>query len=107
MANSADLYNGKQLYIAHLATRLEAMERSSVKLNAFSYRLWSRRLREALAGCPEPVIARGLAVTHRSVHEALEQRHFNTHGVLPGPAGKAARHAANQLMRRLRLSHKR
>jgi len=107
MANSADLYNGKQLYIAHLATRLEAMERSSVKLNAFSYRLWSRRLREAMAGCPEPLLANGLAISHPSVAQALEQRHFNTHGVLPGPAGKAARHAANQLMRRLRLSHKR
>ena len=41
------------------------------------------------------------------VAQALEQRYFNTHGVLPGPDGKAARHAANQLLRRLRLSHKR
>ena len=101
MANSADLYNGKQLYIAHLATRLEAMERSSVKLNAFSYRLWSRRLREALAGCPEPVIARGLAVRHRSVHEALEQRHFDTFGVLSGAAGRAAARVADRLFERL------
>jgi len=60
MANPADLFNGKQLYIAHLAARLEAMERTPRKLNAFSYRLWSRRLREAMAGCPEPLLARGL-----------------------------------------------
>jgi len=107
MSNSADLYNGKQLYIAHLAARIEAMERRTVKLNPFSYRLWTRRLREAMAGCPEPLLANGLAISHPSVAQALEQRYFNTHGVLPGPDGKAARHAANQLLRRLRLSHKR
>ena len=73
MANSADLYNGKQLYIAHLAARLEAMERSNARLNAFSYRLWSRRLREAMAGCPEPLLANGLAVSHPSVCLPLEQ----------------------------------
>jgi len=103
MANPTNLFNGKQLYIAHLAARLEAMERAPRKLNAFSYRLWSRRLREALAGCPEPLLARGLAVSHPSVAQALELRFFNTHGMLPGPAGQAARKAADRLIKRLRL----
>ena len=103
MANPTDLFNGKQLYIAHLAARLDAMERTPRKLNAFSYRLWSRRLHEAMAGCPEPLLTRGLAVSHPSVAQALEQRFFNTHGMLPGPAGQTARKAADRLLKRLRL----
>ena len=103
MANPTNLFNGKQLYIAHLAARIEAMEGTPRKLNAFSYRLWTRRLREAMAGCPEPLLARGLAVSHPSVAQALEQRFFNTHGMLPGPSGPAARKAAERLLKRLRL----
>jgi len=101
MPTPTDLPRSRQLYIAHLAQRLEAMERGRARLDAVAYRLWSRRLREALAGCPEPVIARGLAVTHRSVHEALEQRHFDTFGVLSGAAGRAAARVADRLFERL------
>ena len=103
MPTPTDLPRSRQLYIAHLAQRLEAMERGRARLDAVAYRLWSRRLREAMAGCPEPLLARGLAVSHPSVAQALEQRFFNTHGMLPGPAGKTARKAADRLLKRLRL----
>jgi hypothetical protein len=97
MPTPTDLPRSRQLYIAHLAHRLDAMEHGRVRLDPVAYRLWSRRLREALAGCPEPVLARGLAVTHRSVLEALEQRHFDTFGALPGVRGRAAAHVADRL----------
>ena len=97
MPHPTDIPRSRQLYIAHLAHRLDAMESGRARVDAVAYRLWSRRLRQALAGCPEPVIARGLAVSFPGVAEALEQRHFDTHGRLPGAAGLAVAVAANRL----------
>jgi hypothetical protein len=97
MPTPIQLPRSLQLYIAHLAHRLDAMDAGRARLDPVAYRLWSRRLREALAGCPEPMIVRGLAVTHRSVCEALEQRHFDTFGVLPGARGRAAARVADRL----------
>lgn len=97
MPDPASIPRARQLYIAHLAHRLEKMELGRTPLDPVAYRLWSRRLREALAGCPEPAVARGLAVTLPGVAEALEQRHFDTHGRLPGPIGLAVAVTANRL----------
>ena len=101
MPHPTDIPRSRQLYIAHLAHRIDAMERGRVPLDAVAYRLWSRRLREALAGCSEPALARGLGIVHPAVRDALEQRHFAVFGVLPGTRGRAAARVANQLLKQL------
>ena len=101
MPHPTDIPRSRQLYIAHLAQRIAAMERGRAPLEAVASRLWSRRLREALAGCPEPALARGLGVVHPAVREALEQRHFTVFGVLPGTRGRDAARVANRLLKHL------
>lgn len=93
---------GKQLYIEHLAQRLQAMEAGDVPIAPIAYRLYARRLRAAAAGCPEQRLTRRLAQSHPAVAEMLAVRHFDEHGVLPGAAGSAARPVADALLRRLR-----
>lgn len=92
---------GKQLYIEHLAQRLQAMEAGDVPVAPIAYRLYARRLRAAAAGCPEQRLAQRLAQAYPAVAEVLAVRHFDEHGVLPGAAGGAARAAAEVLMRRV------
>ncbi|MEO7339102.1 MAG: hypothetical protein ABIV63_21205 [Caldimonas sp.] len=103
MASAHEQSDSRHLYIAHLATRLDAIESGTGRLNPVIYRLWSRRLREAMAGHAEPTLAKSMARLHPSVAHALEQRFFNMHGVLPGAAGQAARLVADALFCRLTL----
>lgn len=77
---------GKHLFIEHLAQALEAMEAGRTPLNPVAYRLYARRLREAMAGCPEAPLAARLAGAHPVVAETLAERYFNIHGWLPPTA---------------------
>ena len=91
----------KHLFISHLAARLDAMERGALPLTAAAYRLYARRLREATAGYPEAQLVARLGKRHPVIVETSDNRHFDTYGHLPGPAGLQARAAAEALFERL------
>lgn len=93
---------GKHLFIEHLAQQLEAMEQGRAPMRPVAYRLYARRLREAMAGYPEARLAAGLGGSHPAVAEALAVRFFDTHGFLPGTGKRAARSLAEQVLARLR-----
>ena len=100
MPTSESSLAGKRLFIEHLAQRLDAMERGAVAVQPLAYRLYARRLQEAMAGYPEARLAKALAPQHAPVAEALANRHFATHGNFPG--GSAASRSAERLLNRLR-----
>jgi hypothetical protein len=97
-------YKGKALFIEHLAERIESMERGRMPLRPVAYRLYARRLREAMAGVPESRLFASLAAGHRTVADVLAVRHFDTHGWLPGLGAQQARAAVERLLRRLRAA---
>jgi hypothetical protein len=92
----------KLLFLEHLAQRIEAMEHGHNVMHAVAYRLYTRRLREALAGVPERLLARRLSHRSSAVAEAAANRFFATHGRLPGIGSHAARDRADDLLQRLR-----
>jgi hypothetical protein len=87
------------LYIAHLAQRVEALERCAAP-PPVAYRLFTRRLQSALAGYPEVLAAR-LGSQLPCVLHAVAQRHFDDHGAFSGAAAARARQAAWRLFRKL------
>ena len=96
----------RRLYIADLARRQHEMECGRVAMQPLAYRVLSRRLREALAGLPEPMLAAGFAELPAHLMpllgEVLQGRHFDHHGRLPGERGADAAAEAAALFRRLR-----
>jgi hypothetical protein len=92
----------KRLYIEHLAERLESMEVGRTPMKAIAYRLFSRRLREAMAGYPEAQLVARLSRPYAAVVDALATRFFDTHGLLPAAGGEAVRAAAERVLRRMR-----
>jgi hypothetical protein len=93
--------DSKRLYLADLAQRLEAMERLNAQVNPAAYRLYARRMHTAMAGYPEALLTAQLGTRHPSVLEALDQRHFETHGVLRGPGAASALLVCARLLQRL------
>jgi hypothetical protein len=93
--------SGKRLYIAHLATRLEAMERGRTPMNAIAYRLYARRMKTAMADYPQALLAAQLGPVCPSVLQAIEQRRFEADGVMPGDHGRRALRTASALFRQL------
>jgi hypothetical protein len=95
----------KRLYIADLARRLHELENRRVALQPLAYRVVAKRLREALAGLPEPMLAQGFAELPTAllplVDQMRETRHFEHHGRLFGPGADACRDAADRLFARL------
>jgi hypothetical protein len=87
------------LYIAHLAQRVEALDRCGGP-PPVAYRLFARRLELALAGYPE-VLAVRLGSQLPCVLHALAQRYFEVHGTFEGAAAARARQAAWRLFRKL------
>jgi len=96
---STDL-SKKDLFIQHLAQRLQAMESGSLALHPVAYRLFARRLRQAMAGYPEARLAVRLAEAYPAVAHAMADRFFDTHGRLPGPHARAALSATKTALRR-------
>ena len=90
--------SGKRLYIADLARRLEAMEQGAVPMNPVAYRLFARRMQTAMAGYPARLLAAHLGKDWTSVLQALEQRHFDAVGSLPGETGRRAGAVAARLL---------
>lgn len=92
----------KRLYIADLARRQSEMESGRLPMDALGYRVVAKRLREALAGFPEPTLYAGFAEMRSSLQpvleEVLETRHFDHHGRLHGPLADACRAEANALL---------
>lgn len=91
----------RRLYIADLAERLESMESGLIAMHAVAYRLFARRLTAAVDGYPPELLEAQLGHVHPSVMHALEQRRFDSHGVLHGKAGRRAYAVAARLLRRL------
>jgi hypothetical protein len=88
----------KHFFIEHLAQQLEAMEHGRTPVQPTAYRLYSRRLRTALAGYPPARLAHSLALHHPSVAEAMGERFFDMHGLFPGPHGVSSRNLARKLI---------
>lgn len=98
----------KQLFIEHIAERLEAMETGRTRLKAIAYRAHVKMLREALGAYPRNRLEQLLTSPHAALKEALFNRLFESTGHLPEAPSAAARHAirreANRLFARLRQS---
>ena len=90
---------GRWSYVADLSRQLAEMESGPLPMQALRYRVLSRQLREALAGWPEAAL--GPDVDRAQVSEVLANRHFDSHGVLPGRGGQAWRAAAISLIDRV------
>ena len=95
--------SSKRLYIADLAMRLEAMENGKTRISATAYRLFTRRMKAAMAGYPPGLLAAQLGRVHPSVLHEIVQQQFESRGSLPGSGGSRARAAATKLISRLRL----
>jgi hypothetical protein len=93
---------GRRLYIEHLAKRIEQMEHGVTPMRAIAYRLFARRLREALAGLPEARLMAALSRESSAVSDALAMRFFDAHGRLPSPEGETVRGVADRLFGRVR-----
>ncbi len=93
----------KQLFIQHLAERLEQMECAAVPMHPIAYRLYARRLREALAQHPGGRAGGALAQRYTAVSEVLASRHFDQHGFLPGGDAVHARAIAELALIRMKL----
>lgn len=77
--------SSKRLYIIHLAERLEAMENGRIPMSPVAYRLYARRMNQAVAAYPAALLAAQLGRTRPSVVHALEQQRFSlADGVLRG-----------------------
>jgi len=98
-----------RLYLADLAHRQHEMEAGRFPMHALAYRVLSRRLREGLAGLPEPSLQLGFDELPGhllpQLADVLETRHFEQHGRLFGQRAARCRDEANALMRR--LTHRR
>jgi hypothetical protein len=94
--------SGKRLYIADLASRLEAMEDGRAAMNALAYRLYAKRMAAAMTGYPPGLLAAQLGRSHPSVLQAIENRQFDADGAMAGPRGKSADLVATTLLRHLR-----
>ena len=87
----SDLPLARSLYLADLADKLVMFETGRVRMDARAYRLFARRLSQALAGLPDGAVHRQHGA-HAAVVEALEGRYFTVHGRLS--RGTAAASAA-------------
>ena len=92
----------KRLYIADLATRLDAMESGKAAMNAVAYRLYARRLAAVVAAYPAELLAAQLGGSHPAVRHAIEQNRFEVDGMLDGRGSGRALVRAATLLRRLR-----
>ena len=101
MRELSDPLTSKRLYIADLAERLESMERTGRDINAAAYRLFSRRLRSAMAGYPERLLRQQLGSQHPCVSESLEERHFDAHGAFVGLRAERAQRLCDALLWRM------
>jgi hypothetical protein len=92
----------KRLYIADLASRIEAMESGKTAMHAVAYRLYARRMKAAVAAYPAALLAAQLGSAHPSVLQAIEQHQFDAEGMLSGAGSGRALVAGAKLLRRLR-----
>jgi hypothetical protein len=92
----------RRLYIEHLAQRLEQMELGIAPMKSIAYRLFARRLRQAMAGFPEAQLIATLSRKSSAVSDALAMRFFDVHGWLPTPEGQAVRDLADLLLAPMR-----
>jgi|GEM_PF-1869586 len=100
MSDLSDPLEARRMYIAHLAAQLDAMDSGAAPVRAVAYRLFARRLVAAMAGYPEAQLAAELGGHHGAVKHALEQRHFDVHGVIPSEGAAFARLLATALLRK-------
>jgi hypothetical protein len=87
--------SSRVLYLIDLAEHLQRMESGHERLDPVAYRLFARRLRQALAGCSAAELP--AAVKQPLVlREAVADRYFDEHGCFAG-ASSAARITARTL----------
>lgn len=101
MQRSTALCPGKRLYLIDLACRISAMESGRVAMNPVAYRLFNRRLRDAMCGYATDVLMAHVGRAHPAVRHVLNQRRFEVSAAFEGFDGIRARLAASALLRRL------
>jgi hypothetical protein len=96
----------RRLYVADLARRQFEMESGQVAMQPLAYRVLSKRLRQALAGLPNPSVPAGVPELPPHVlpliAETLETRHFDDYGCLFGAGAARWRDQAESLVGRVR-----
>ena len=102
MAALSTRLTSKRLYIADLAARLDAMENGKTPMDAVAYRLYARRLEAVLAAYPADLLAAQFGDAVPAVTHAIEQRQFESDGMLGGRGSARALVRAATLLRRLR-----
>lgn len=89
--------SSRALYLIDLSERMQRMEAGGERMDPLAYRLFARRLRQALVGCSAAELP--AAVKQPLVlREALADRHFAEFGRFAG-SPRAARIAADVLQR--------
>ena len=74
----------RRLYIFDLLMHLSDMGQRRRPLDALLYRRLARQLRQALAGLPDAALVGRFGPYEPMLAEALEDRHFDQHGLLRG-----------------------
>jgi len=101
----------RRLYVADLARRQFEMESGQLAMQPLAYRVLSKRLRQALAGLPNP--SAPAAFPELPPHlvpllaETLETRYFDDHGCLFGVRAARCRDQAESLVGRVRRAQAR
>jgi len=71
--------SGQILYVLDVAQKLHEMENGRLRLDPVAYKLFARRLKQALAGC-SPRDLPGNVSQAPALREALADRYFVEHG---------------------------
>lgn len=89
--------SSRALYLLDLCERLQRMEAGAERMDPLAYRLFARRLRQALTGCPAAELPAAVKQP-LALREALADRHFAEFGRF-ATAPRVARIAAGVLQR--------
>ncbi len=71
--------SGQILYVLDVAQKLHEMESGGVRLDPVAYKLFARRLKQALAGCSARDLP-GNVSQAPALREAMADRYFVEHG---------------------------
>lgn len=98
----------KQLFVEHIAARLDAMESGHTIFKAIAYRAHARMLREALKAFPRGRLDALLGAPHSALSQAVYNRCFERDGYLreapTTSCARAIRLKCDRLLARLRQS---
>jgi hypothetical protein len=80
--------SGQILYVLDVAQKLHEMEMGRLPLDPVAYKLYARRLKQALAGCTARDLPRNVSQAP-ALREAMADRYFVEHGHFTGERAAA------------------